>query len=170
MESYLIVTIVGSGLKSKLMFTKLNFVGKMTLLQKVLIASEQKQLVKFLGSTLSQLGDHFIIIVVASGLEALKLLRSQSIDLLLTDYILADMTGLQLLQAVHTGASRPGFTIFVSPDDLYGRTLFLNNHSIIGMYLTFPDDENKAVPLLRQAVTNSLKQATNHSLPKPNLI
>ena len=133
--------------------------------QKILIVSEQKPLIDFLRNTLHQVSDHFTVTIASSGCRALKLLRNQSIDLLLTDYILADMAGLQFLQGVKKQGSKPGFTIFISPDEFYGQALFLNNHSIIGMYLTFPDDGNKTMPLLRQALTTALEQVDNFSLP-----
>ncbi|MBE7534147.1 MAG: response regulator [Anaerolineales bacterium] len=66
----------------------------------ILLVDDQKDIVRLLHSTLQTLGQRLDIVDAPSGEEALLEASRRSIDLLITDYLLPGMSGVELMQKV----------------------------------------------------------------------
>lgn len=82
---------------------------------KVLFLVEDHQALRDLLITALQMRGGYVVLFASSGLEALEKMRTCRPDLLLVDYHLPDMTGLQLYERLQAHAGWPPLpTIFLS--------------------------------------------------------
>jgi len=65
----------------------------------VLVVDDQQMMREFISARLRELGINQVA-VVASAAEALKQLHQEKFDLIISDWIMPDMTGLDLVKAV----------------------------------------------------------------------
>lgn len=68
----------------------------------ILIVDDEEPILSVLKSSLKKLGPEYGATTVSSGQVALDLLREQPFDLVVTDYRMAGMNGLELLEALHS--------------------------------------------------------------------
>lgn len=69
--------------------------------QRILIVDDEESVLFVLKNSLRKLGDQFQIVTATDGLRALEQLRQNPFDLVVTDYRMNGMDGLQLMAAVH---------------------------------------------------------------------
>jgi len=72
------------------------------MMKRILIVDDEESVLFVLRKSLRKLGDEYEIATATSGFQALELLQSKSYDLVVTDYRMRGMDGLQLLDAVQT--------------------------------------------------------------------
>lgn len=82
---------------------------------KILVADDSKAMRMIVVRTLRQagLGGHDII-EAENGKEALDIARSQGVDLVLSDWNMPEMTGIELLQALRGSGSQVPFCFVTS--------------------------------------------------------
>jgi two-component system, response regulator, stage 0 sporulation protein A len=70
----------------------------MTDIIKILIVDDNKDLTELLEISLSKYSDIHVVETVHSGIKALQMLQSKSIDIVLLDIIMPEMDGMELLR------------------------------------------------------------------------
>ncbi len=68
--------------------------------RRILIVDDEEAILVVLKSSLKKLGDEYEIHTIDNGLDALKLIEHTPFDVIVTDYQMADMNGLELLEAI----------------------------------------------------------------------
>jgi two-component system, response regulator, stage 0 sporulation protein F len=68
----------------------------------VLIVDDEEAILSVLQKSLKKLGDDYQVVTATDGLAALEQLKNRRFDLVVTDYKMAGMNGLELLQAIRT--------------------------------------------------------------------
>lgn len=134
----------------------------------VLIVDDEQDILDALRDTLEAYLDHTDVLTALSGPEALVILRDHPVDLLITDYKMPGMTGIELLREVDAVAPRlPRIMVTAFPD--LQLAIQAVNEGHIANFLTKPLDtqqvvqcvgsvlhEAKAVRLRSQAFASSL--------------
>jgi len=88
---------------------------------RVLIVDDHPGMAATLARALSQLGPGIEVLAASGGKEALEQVKDQSVDLLITDMMMPDMTGMELIDKFRTHpAGRPYFTILMTAYDVPG--------------------------------------------------
>ena len=119
------------------------------LYQHLLLVGQQTAVT--LSPTIRQLNLPLYITSVESGQAALRLLHHIQVDILITEQVIPDMTGLQLIQTIQQNDFDHIFTVLLVADDVYARVLSLNSRFTIDMYLN-SQQPLLNLPLLRQAL------------------
>ena len=88
---------------------------------RILIVDDHPSTATTLARALTQLGPSVDIVSATNGLEALEKVRSKGVDILITDMIMPEMTGLELIEKLqnHPGG-RPTHTYLVTAYDVPG--------------------------------------------------
>lgn len=88
---------------------------------RILIVDDHPSTATTLARALTQLGPTVDIVSATNGLEALEKVRSKGVDILITDMIMPEMTGLELIEKLqnHPGG-RPTHTYLVTAYDVPG--------------------------------------------------
>ena len=69
--------------------------------KRVLIVDDEEAVLTILAGSLKKLGPELRVITANSGLAALRQIERQTFDLIITDYKMAGMNGLELLDQIH---------------------------------------------------------------------
>jgi len=87
----------------------------------ILVVDDHPNTANTLARSLAQLGPHVNVISSSSGREALEKVKNSGVDILITDMIMPEMTGLELIEKMqnHPGG-RPSFTYLVTAYDVPG--------------------------------------------------
>jgi two-component system response regulator YesN len=86
---------------------------------RILVVDDHPSTARTLARAISQLGDGIKVISAINGKQALEYANDQAVDLLITDMMMPEMSGLELiehLQARHAG--RPLHTILITAFDV----------------------------------------------------
>jgi signal transduction histidine kinase/DNA-binding response OmpR family regulator len=88
---------------------------------RILVVDDHPNTANTLARSLAQLGPRVDVISAVSGREALEKVKSSGVDILITDMIMPEMTGLELIEKMqnHPGG-RPAFTYLVTAYDVPG--------------------------------------------------
>jgi len=88
---------------------------------RILVVDDHPNTATTLARSLAQLGPRVDVISAVSGREALEKVKSSGVDILITDMIMPEMTGLELIEKMqnHPGG-RPAFTYLVTAYDVPG--------------------------------------------------
>jgi signal transduction histidine kinase len=88
---------------------------------RILVVDDHPNTATTLARSLAQLGPSVDVISAASGREALEKVKNSGVDILITDMIMPEMTGLELIEKLqnHPGG-RPAFTYLVTAYDVPG--------------------------------------------------
>jgi CheY-like chemotaxis protein len=88
---------------------------------RILIVDDHPGTAKTLGRALAQLGPGIEVIAAVSGKEAMERVKDLPVDLLITDMMMPDMNGLELIERLrqHPGG-RPSYNILVTAYDVPG--------------------------------------------------
>ena len=68
--------------------------------RRILIVDDEEALLTVLKGSLKKLGAEYEVLTVTNGPKALHLLKSYTFDVVVTDYHMAEMNGLELLEAI----------------------------------------------------------------------
>ena len=68
---------------------------------KVLVVDDHPNTAHMLARAISRLGSHVEVVSATSGLEALQLVENGAVDILITDLMMPEMTGLELLEKLN---------------------------------------------------------------------
>ena len=122
--------------------------------KRILIVDDETSILTVLKGSLKKLGPDYQVVTTTNGFTALDEIQAQRFDLVVTDYNMAKMDGLELLEAVHyLHPSTPVIMITA-----YGSDAVQNEaHRLKAYrYLTKPLDINA----FRQVVQEALKSQT----------
>ncbi len=125
-------------------------------IKRILIVDDETAILSVLKNSLKKLGDGFEVTTAIDGQTALEYLKQNPFDLVITDYKMIGMDGLELLEAVRS-LQPDAFTILMTAygnDAVEAETHRLNTYS----YLIKPVE----IDQFRQIVKNALSEmATN---------
>lgn len=87
----------------------------------ILVVDDHPNTASTLARALTQLGSSIHVTTATNGAEALEKVKDRSVDILITDMIMPEMTGLELIEKMqnHPGG-RPGFSYLVTAYDVPG--------------------------------------------------
>ena len=87
----------------------------------ILVVDDHPNTATTLARALAQLGPGVDVISASSGREALDKVKDRGVDLLITDMIMPEMTGLELIEKMHNHpGGRPAFTYLITAYDIPG--------------------------------------------------
>jgi len=88
---------------------------------RILIVDDHPGTAKTLGRAISQLGSGVQVISAVGGKDALELVKDLPVDMLITDMMMPDMSGLELIEKLrqHPGG-RPSYNILITAYDVPG--------------------------------------------------
>lgn len=88
---------------------------------RILVVDDHPNTANTLARALAQLGPTVDVMSAVSGREALEKAQSKGVDILFTDMIMPEMTGLELIEKMqHNPGGRPSFTYLVTAYDVPG--------------------------------------------------
>jgi CheY-like chemotaxis protein len=88
---------------------------------RILIVDDHPTTATTLARAISQLGPEIKVISATSGKMAMEKIGEEGIDLLITDMMMPDMNGLELIESMQTHpGGRPGYTILITAYDVPG--------------------------------------------------
>lgn len=88
---------------------------------RVLIVDDHPSTASTLARAISQLGPDLEVLSATSGAAALEQVQEAAVDLLITDMMMPDMNGLEVIEALKANpAGRPTYTILVTAYDIPG--------------------------------------------------
>ncbi len=88
---------------------------------RVLVVDDHPNTATTLARAIAQLGPGVEVVSATSGRMALEYARDEAVDLLITDMVMPDMNGLELIEAlrIHPGG-RPTYTVLITAYDVPG--------------------------------------------------
>ena len=87
----------------------------------ILVVDDHPNTAATLARALAQLGPSVDVVSAASGREALEKVKNKGVDILFTDMIMPEMTGLELIEKMKNHpAGRPSYTYLVTAYDVPG--------------------------------------------------
>ena len=88
---------------------------------KILVVDDHPNTSKTLARAISQMGPGVEVFAATSGNEALEIFKEGAADILITDMIMPEMTGLELIEQLHNHPSgRPSFCFLMTAYDVPG--------------------------------------------------
>lgn len=88
---------------------------------RILVVDDHPNTAATLARALAQLGPSVDVVSAASGREALEKVKSKGVDILFTDMIMPEMTGLELIEKMKNHPTgRPAYTYLVTAYDVPG--------------------------------------------------
>lgn len=88
---------------------------------RILVVDDHPNTAATLARALAQLGPSVDVVSAASGREALEKVKNKGVDILFTDMIMPEMTGLELIEKMKNHpAGRPSYTYLVTAYDVPG--------------------------------------------------
>jgi len=88
---------------------------------KILVVDDHPNTAATLARAISQLGSKVEVVSATSGNEALKYVKDRAADILITDMIMPEMTGLELIEKLQNHpAGRPTFSFLITAYDVPG--------------------------------------------------
>jgi len=88
---------------------------------KVLVVDDHPNTANMLARAISQLGPNVEVVSATSGNEALNLVQGGPADILITDMIMPEMTGLELIEKLHTATTgNPPISFLMTAYDVAG--------------------------------------------------
>ena len=129
--------------------------------KRILIVDDDKEIVTMLQYGLKKLGAAYEIVVALGSLEALDEIERGPFDLVVTDYMMKDMTGVDLARAVRRIS--PGTQVVLM--SAYGSKRLRATTESLGFdgYLDKPFD----VKRIREIIKNSIGRPDDHNAPPP---
>jgi signal transduction histidine kinase/DNA-binding response OmpR family regulator len=88
---------------------------------KILVVDDHPSTAQTLARAISQIGPRVEVYSATSGLQALDYARDSSLDILITDMIMPEMTGLELIEQLQKGAAgRPTYSFLITAYEVPG--------------------------------------------------
>jgi diguanylate cyclase (GGDEF)-like protein/PAS domain S-box-containing protein len=124
---------------------------------RVLIVDDHLGTATTLARAIAQLGPGLDVIPATSGQEALERVKHVAADILITDMIMPEMTGLQLIEKLQNNpAGRPAFSYLITAYDVPG--LKLSAHRLhVTEVLAKPINPERICQIIRQTVEKMIQ-------------
>jgi two-component system, response regulator YesN len=85
---------------------------------RVLVVDDHPNTANMLARAISRLGPHVEVVSAASGLEALRQVEAQPVDILITDLMMPEMNGMELIETLNDQPSlTPAATFLLTAYD-----------------------------------------------------
>jgi len=86
---------------------------------KILVVDDHPNTADMLARAITRLGPHVEVVSATSGLEALQIIENSAADILITDLMMPEMTGLELIERLNNEpARRPAFSFLITAHDM----------------------------------------------------
>jgi two-component system, OmpR family, alkaline phosphatase synthesis response regulator PhoP len=135
---------------------------------RVLIVDDHLGTATTLARAIAQLGPGLEVIPATSGQEALERVKHAAADILITDMIMPEMTGLQLIEKLQNNpAGRPTFSYLITAYDVPG--LKLSAHRLhVTEVLAKPINPERICQIIRQTVEkmSQARPVSKESVPE----
>ena len=119
---------------------------------RILVVDDHLGTATTLARAISQIGPGLEVIPATSGQEALERVRHAAADILITDMIMPEMTGLQLIEKLQNNpAGRPTFTFLITAYDVPGLRLTARHLNITEVF-TKPINPERICQIIIQTV------------------
>jgi CheY-like chemotaxis protein len=122
----------------------------------ILIVDDEESILTVLKNSLKKLGPDYQVVTVKDGFAALNKLQQQSFDLVVTDFNMDKMDGLELMETIHYMQPKARIIMITA----YGNEILESEaeHLQVYRYLTKPLEIN----VFRQVVQEALGDLTSH--------
>ncbi len=88
---------------------------------KILVVDDHPNAATMLARAISQLGSQVKVVSATSGMEALQHVKEDAADILITDMVMPEMTGLELIEQLNSNpAGKPTFSFLITAYDVPG--------------------------------------------------
>lgn len=126
----------------------------------VLVVDDEEHIVEMLAEFLQE---DFTVFMTTSGLKAAEILRNQSVDVIITDLKMPDLSGISLLiQSLETSPNSARILITAYAD--LDNVILSINEAKVSYYLTKPVDPNQLHLIAKQAAESVALRRTNQQL------
>lgn len=112
---------------------------------KILVVDDSKAMRMIVRRTLRMAGFHHEVKEASSGPEALQALKAEAVDLVLSDWNMPEMTGLQLLEKLRAEGSKVKFGFVTSESSVDMRTAAGNAGALFVITKPFTPDGFRTV-------------------------
>jgi two-component system, chemotaxis family, chemotaxis protein CheY len=112
---------------------------------KILVVDDSKAMRMIVRRTLRMAGFHVEVKEASSGVEALQTVKSEPIDLVLCDWNMPEMNGLQLLEQLRTQGNKVKFGFVTSESSVDMRTAAGNAGALFVITKPFTADGFRTV-------------------------
>lgn len=118
-----------------------------------LLLVEDSALMRSLVRDMLRPAEHFVVVEAADGTEALDILRRQAVDVVLSDWHMQPMNGLQLLQAMRTEPTLAAIPFIMMSGDQTPQTI---SHAVaagVAGFLSKPFGRDQLAKALTRVIT-----------------
>ncbi len=127
--------------------------------RRILIVDDEPHVATALADSLEALGEQYLIEVATSGEKAIAKLQQSSYDLVITDYLMPDINGLDLIQTIHRDFPDTKIILMTA----YGTTDL--RHTTQEMDIAGYLDKPVAMPQIRELVRQVVERARDGADP-----
>ena len=134
---------------------------------KILVVDDHPNTATTLARAIAQLGNGVNVVSATSGSEALAQVTDGAADILITDMIMPEMTGLELIEKLNSHSSgRPTFSFLMTAYDVPGLKVTAKRLKVKDVIVK-PVQPERICQIITQAIDemNQVKPATQ---PKPS--
>lgn len=119
---------------------------------RILVVDDHLGTATTLARAISQIGPGLEVIPATSGQEALERVRHAAADILITDMIMPEMTGLQLIEKLQNNpAGRPTFSFVITAYDVPGLRLTARHLNVTDVF-TKPINPERICQIIAQTI------------------
>ena len=119
---------------------------------RILVVDDHLGTATTLARAISQIGSGLEVIPATSGQEALERVRHAAADILITDMIMPEMTGLQLIEKLQNNpAGRPTFSFIITAYDVPGLRLTARHLNVTDVF-TKPINPERICQIIIQTI------------------
>lgn len=130
---------------------------------RILVVDDHLGTATTLARAISQIGSGLEVIPATSGQEALERVKNAAADILITDMIMPEMTGLQLIEKLQNNpAGRPTFSFVITAYDVPGLRLSARHLNVTDIF-TKPINPERICQIIVQTIEklNQAKSTTS---------
>jgi CheY-like chemotaxis protein len=136
---------------------------------RILVVDDHLGTATTLARAISQIGPGLEVIPATSGQEALERVKNTAADILITDMIMPEMTGLQLIEKLQNNpAGRPTFCFVITAYDVPGLRLTARHLNVTDIF-TKPINPERICQIIVQSIEklNQAKPTTSKEQAAP---
>ena len=134
---------------------------------KILVVDDHPNAATMLARAISQLGSQVKVASATSGNEALQYARNEAVDILITDMVMPEMTGLELIERLNsTPSGRPIFSFLITAYDVPGLAVSARRLKVKDVIVK-PVHPERICQIITRAIHEMNQAKTAHSEPAP---